>query len=82
MIAVRVRFYSYFKDETGCDSTSEEMPADSRIEDLLARLYERYPRLKSFSRSMLVAVGVEYAGRNYVLRDGDEVSLFPPVQGG
>jgi molybdopterin converting factor small subunit len=31
---------------------------------------------------MLVAVGVEYQGPEYVLKPGDEVSLFPPVQGG
>ncbi|HZQ47864.1 MAG TPA: MoaD/ThiS family protein, partial [Verrucomicrobiae bacterium] len=26
--------------------------------------------------------GVEYQPRDYVLKPGDEVSLFPPVQGG
>jgi molybdopterin converting factor small subunit len=29
-----------------------------------------------------MAVGVEYQQRAYVLQEGDEVSLFPPVQGG
>ena len=32
--------------------------------------------------STLLAVGVEYQTRDYVLQPGDEVSLFPPVQGG
>jgi molybdopterin converting factor small subunit len=27
-------------------------------------------------------VGVEYQGREHVLAEGDEVSFFPPVQGG
>ncbi|HMJ66207.1 MAG TPA: MoaD/ThiS family protein [Candidatus Binatia bacterium] len=31
---------------------------------------------------MLVGVGLEYAARDYQLREGDQVSLFPPVQGG
>jgi molybdopterin converting factor small subunit len=31
---------------------------------------------------MLLAVGVDYQDRKYILQDGDEVSLFPPVQGG
>jgi molybdopterin converting factor small subunit len=30
----------------------------------------------------LVAVGVDYQAGDYVLAPGDEVSLFPPVQGG
>jgi molybdopterin converting factor small subunit len=33
-------------------------------------------------RSMLVAVGVDYQPKDYILKNGDEVSLFPPVQGG
>ena len=32
--------------------------------------------------STLIAVGVDYQPKDYVLKDGDEVSLFPPVQGG
>jgi molybdopterin converting factor small subunit len=33
-------------------------------------------------RSLLMAVGVDYQPRDYVLKEGDVVSLFPPVQGG
>jgi molybdopterin converting factor small subunit len=33
-------------------------------------------------KSTLMAVGLDYQDRNHVLRDGDEVSFFPPVQGG
>ena len=33
-------------------------------------------------KATLMAVGVDYQGRGYVLKEGDEVSLFPPVQGG
>jgi molybdopterin converting factor small subunit len=33
-------------------------------------------------KSALAAVGVDYQGGDYPLADGDEVSLFPPVQGG
>ena len=33
-------------------------------------------------KATLMAVGVDYQDRSYVLKEGDEVSLFPPVQGG
>jgi molybdopterin converting factor small subunit len=79
---VRVQFYSYFKELAGCATTEEDLPAPSTVEDLLGRVHERFPRLAGFTRSTLVAVGVEYQGRDYVLQEGDEVSLFPPVQGG
>jgi molybdopterin converting factor small subunit len=41
-----------------------------------------FPKLGVMKKSTLIAVGVDYQPRDYVLRDGDEVSLFPPVQGG
>lgn len=79
---IHVSFHSYFKDLTGCADTKVEMPPESSIADLLGVLYERYPKLVAMQRSTLIAVGVEYQGREYLLKDSDEVSMFPPVQGG
>lgn len=79
---VSVHFYSYFKDLAGCAQTDESAADGSSLTDLLRKVFERFPKLAAMERSMLVAVGVDYQPRNYVLKDGDEVSLFPPVQGG
>ena len=49
---------------------------------LHAQLMARFPKLAAMQKSTLIAVGVEYQPRSYVLKEGDEVSLFPPVQGG
>jgi molybdopterin converting factor small subunit len=45
-------------------------------------VFEQFPKLSAVDKSMLVAVGVDYQTADYILREGDEVSLFPPVQGG
>ena len=79
---ISVQFHSYFKDLTGCSATTEEMPAASTLGELRDRLTERFPKLAAMENSTLTAVGVDYQPRSHVLRDGDEVSLFPPVQGG
>ena len=79
---VTVQFYSYFKDLTGCPATTETVPEGATLGDLVDALGARSPRLAAMQKSMLVAVGVEYQTRQHRLRDGDEVSLFPPVQGG
>ena len=79
---VQIQFWSYFKDLTGCAQASEELPPGATIGDLLQLLHTRFPKLVAMQNSTLIAVGVEYQGRDYVLKDGDEVSLFPPVQGG
>ena len=79
---VTVCFYSYFKDLTGCARTTEELTCGSTLEDLFRALVVRFPKLGGMQKAALMAVGVEYREQTCVLRGGDEVSLFPPVQGG
>ena len=79
---VPVHFYSYFKGLAGADQTDLEIPDGTTVTALLKELFARHPKLAAMERSMLVAVGVDYQSRDYILRPGDEVSLFPPVQGG
>ncbi len=79
---IAVHFYSYFKDLSGCAQTTETLTPGSTVGDLLNRLNARFPKLGPMQNSTLVAVGVDYQGRGHVLKEGDVVSLFPPVQGG
>jgi molybdopterin converting factor small subunit len=81
-VQISVSFYSYFKDLTGCAQATEELPEGSSLADLLGTLAARFPKLEAMRQSTLIAVGVDYQDRSYVLKAGDEVSLFPPVQGG
>ena len=81
-MVIKISFYSYFKDLTGCSQTAADLPCPSSVSDLLASLSERFPKLAAMRKAMLVAVGTDYQGPKYVLKEGDEVSLFPPVQGG
>jgi molybdopterin converting factor small subunit len=79
---VEIQFFSYFKDATGCARASEDLPEGANVHLLMERLHRRFPKLAPAARSTLVAVGLEYAASDQRLKDGDEVSLFPPVQGG
>ena len=79
---VTVTFHSYFRELTGCTQLVEEVTEGTQLEDLMEGMRERFPKLKPMERSTLKAVGVEYQSGEYVLQEGDEVSLFPPVQGG
>jgi len=81
-MTVTVSFYSYFKDLAGTPNTSEQLPSGTTLGQLYSQLAQKFPRLQPMQKSTLMAVGVDYQDRHYILRDGDEVSLFPPVQGG
>ena len=79
---VSVQFYSYFKDLTGCAQTNADVAPGSSLGLLHEQLMARFPKLSAMKKSTLLAVGVDYQPHDYALREGDEVSLFPPVQGG
>ena len=81
-IRVKVCFYSYLKEWTGCAETNETVPRGTTLGELQSRLLRRFPKLAGMQKSTLMAVGVDYQPAGYVLKPGDEVSLFPPVQGG
>ena len=79
---VSVQFHSYFKDLASCARTTETLADGSTLGTLHDQLMQKFPELAAMRRSTLIAVGVDYQPRDYVLQEGDEVSLFPPVQGG
>lgn len=79
---ITVQFYSYFKDLTGCARTCITTPDSTTLGALHEKLMADFPKLAAMKKSTLIAVGVDYQARDYVLKDGDDVSLFPPVQGG
>ena len=79
---VQVNFFSYLKELSGVDRAEQDMPEGATVGQLLACLLRRFPAMAPAERSLLIAVGVEYQTRDYLLSAGDEVSLFPPVQGG
>ena len=79
---VHVQFFSRLRDLTGFSETEVEVPEGAKAADLLELLYARTPPLRDWDKSILVASGVEFVGRDYVLKSGDQVSIMPPVQGG
>jgi len=81
-MVVTVSFYSWFKELTGCRQITATLAEGETLADLVQKLVVRFPNLSAMQRSMLMAVGVDYADPKHALKDGDEVSLFPPVQGG
>lgn len=79
---LRVLFFSVLKDITGTDEIALELPAGSTLSTLLDQIEARWPKLRDWAGSMLLAVDQTYVKRNAALHDGAEVALMPPVQGG
>ncbi len=81
-MSICVRYWSWFRDITGTDHEQFDLPAGTRVAGILEVVHRKHPRLAAARQSTLVAVGLDYQTSEFALKEGDEVSLFPPVQGG
>lgn len=81
-VTITIQFFSYLKELVGVDRLQRAVPAGTALGTLHEALCREHPGLNEMRRSTLLAVGVDYQTRDHPLKDGDVVSLFPPVQGG
>ena len=79
---VRARFFSRLRDAAGRAEMDVELDDGATLADLLRVLFEKFPQLAQWDAHLLLAIDLEYAARDHALRDGDEISIMPPVQGG
>jgi molybdopterin converting factor small subunit len=79
---VHVQFFSRLQELAGVSEMELEVPEATRVAELLDILYSRTPPLRDWDKSILVAAGVEFVGRDHTLQPGDQISIMPPVQGG
>ena len=79
---VLVHFYSQLRDLAGRDHLEVNLPDQTTVNDLLEKLYQLTPALRSRDKSILIGAGVEFVDRGYAIKPGDEISIMPPVQGG
>lgn len=79
---VHVQFFSRLRDLAGLSEMELDVPEGTKVADLLEMLYSRTSALQDWDKSILVASGVEFVERDYLLRAEDQISIMPPVQGG
>jgi len=79
---VRVLFFSVLQDLVGTSEVLWELPVGSTLGDLTESLYQRWPRLREWQASLLLAIDHDYSPLTAVLTPGCEVAIMPPVQGG
>lgn len=78
---VTVVFLASYREIAGTASTRIALAAGATVAELLAQVRARFPGLPDADR-IVAAVNNEYREDDYVLDDGDEVALIPPVSGG
>ncbi|MFT5467944.1 MAG: molybdopterin converting factor small subunit [Verrucomicrobiales bacterium] len=79
-----VLFFSILRDLVGAEQLLVELDSsrDWKIADLLEHLYGLHPKLRDWDSSILISADLDYAPRDQELKQGQEIAIMPPVQGG
>lgn len=81
-MTVRVQLFSHLRDAAGISESEVHVPEGASVADVLTVLYGRHPKLRAWDSSILFGIGVEFVERDHLLKEGDEIAIMPPVQGG
>jgi molybdopterin converting factor subunit 1 len=81
-LRVRVRYFAAHKDLAGSATETLQVPEGTTVAGLLDHIITLHPRLEDLRRDTMVSVNKGVGPRDQVLEEGDDVALFPPIQGG
>jgi molybdopterin converting factor subunit 1 len=79
---VKVLFFGMLRDIAGIKEEAIQLPGGSRLADVFAHYAARFPRLDGLSGSIVLAQNQQFAQRDALVADGDEIAFLPPVSGG
>ncbi len=80
-ISVRLRCFSHVRQAFGAAEVVLSLPAGATAAELERRVRARLPDDLA-SLALRVAINQQIVDDTAPLRDGDEVAVLPPVQGG
>ena len=75
-------FFGAARDVVDANPLDLSLEAPATVSSAFQSLVKRFSQLERFGRSLLFAVNQEYATPDTVLKDNDELAVFPPVSGG
>lgn len=82
MIAVEMRYFAFVREQLGKSKETIHLADGSTVGDALDLVLGHSERLRNAAPVMMVMVDQRYQPRDYVLSNGVEVAIIPPVSGG
>jgi molybdopterin synthase catalytic subunit len=78
---IRIRLFASLREVFGTSRLEQDFPQGVSAQDVVTFLDQQAPG-KIHMGSLHIAVNKQYVDDDVVLKDGDEVAVFPPVSGG
>ena len=81
-VKIQVLFFGAARDVVNENPFEIAVDAPATVASAFQSLVKKFSGLERFGRSLLFAVNQEYATPDTMLKENDELAVFPPVSGG
>ena len=82
LMQIRVKYFAIIRETMGRGGDTKEVAAASTAGEVLDLIGREAPAVARLLPALMIMVNQEYASRDQVLSEGDELALIPPVSGG
>ena len=79
---VVVKLFALYRQIVGASQVCLELPDGATVTELCQEMRQLYPNLPPEHYPLVVAVDLVYVDDTFVLHEGQEIALIPPVSGG
>jgi molybdopterin converting factor subunit 1 len=79
---VTIKLFARLREVAGVGILERELTDGATVTDLLNSLYAEFPPMADLATRTIISVNREFVAPHSLLRDGDEIAIFPPVSGG
>ncbi|MCL5988752.1 MAG: MoaD/ThiS family protein [Candidatus Thermoplasmatota archaeon] len=77
-----IKYFGSIRDNLGISEEYLEIRDGWNVADAIDILNQKHKELVPRSRDFLIALNREYTDKSAILRNGDEIAIFPMVSGG
>ena len=81
-IKVVLVYLGQAREVAGTKEEQLELPAPAKIEQAIAQAFQSHPKLSDLKDTLKLLINGQWAATNAELKDGDRITLLPPVGGG
>jgi len=79
---ITVKLFASYRELLGEEEVHLEMEDGVTVGEALDLLRSHYAVLADQGYAPLTAVNLQHVSKRHILKDGDELAIFPPVSGG
>ncbi len=81
---VVIKLFAGFREKAKREKLEIDVSGETTLGDVIAMLKKELPELKEFfeSKTAVIAINQEVAELKSMVKNEDEIAIFPPVSGG